>query len=53
MALMTMKLWELVELAVPMIIILAVQTVFAILYTYFVTYNVMRLPFIATKYDTP
>ena len=34
-----------------MIIILAVQTVFVILYTYFVTYNVMRLPFIATKYD--
>lgn len=51
MALMTMKLWELVELAVPMIIILAVQTIFVILYTYFVTYNVMRLPFIATKYD--
>lgn len=51
MALMTMKLWELVELAIPMIIILAIQTIFVILYTYFITYNVMRLPFIATKYD--
>lgn len=51
MALMTMKLWELTALAVPMIVILAVQTIFVMLYTYFVTYNVMRLPFIATKYD--
>ena len=51
MALMTMKLWELTALAIPMIVILAIQTIFVMLYTYFVTYNVMRLPFIATKYD--
>lgn len=51
MALMTMKLWELTELAIPMIAILAIQTVFVMLYTYFVTYNVMRLPFIASNYD--
>ena len=51
MALMTMKLWELTELAIPMIAILAVQTIFVMLYTYFITYNVMRLPFIASKYD--
>ncbi len=39
MALMTMKLWELTALAIPMIVILAIQTVFVMLYTYFVTYD--------------
>lgn len=50
MALMTMQLWQLVDLAIPMIAILLIQTIFVILYTYFVTYNVMRL--IVSKYDS-
>jgi ESS family glutamate:Na+ symporter len=50
MALMTMKLWELIDLAIPMIVILLVQTTFVILYTYFITYNVMKL--IVSKYDS-
>ena len=41
MALMSLKLWELKSLAVPMIIILAVQACFMALYAIFITYNVM------------
>ena len=41
MALMSLKLWELKSLAVPMLIILSVQAVFMALYAIFVTYNVM------------
>ena len=40
-ALMSMKLWQLADLAGPMIIILLVQTVVMILYAYFVTARVM------------
>lgn len=40
-ALMTMKLWELASLAIPLIVILIVQTIIMGLYAYFVTFNVM------------
>ena len=41
MALMGLKLWELASLAVPMIVMLMVQTVFIGAFAYFVTFNVM------------
>jgi ESS family glutamate:Na+ symporter len=40
-ALMSLKLWELTSLAVPMLVILTVQTVMMALYAVFVTYRVM------------
>lgn len=41
MALMSLKLWELADLALPMLVILAVQTVAMALYAIFVTYRLM------------
>lgn len=41
MALLSLKLWELTDLAGPVIVILAVQTVVMIAYAYFVTFRVM------------
>ncbi|NVH51980.1 sodium/glutamate symporter [Photobacterium damselae subsp. damselae] len=41
MALMSLHLWELLDLALPMLAILAVQTVVLGLFTYFVTFRVM------------
>ena len=41
MAMMSMKLWELVDLAVPMIVTLLLQTVLCGLFAYFVIYNIM------------
>ena len=41
MALLSLKLWELTELAGPVLIILLVQTVVMIGYVYFVTFKVM------------
>ena len=41
MALLSLKLWELTDLAGPILVILAVQTVLMIGYAYFVTYRVM------------
>ena len=41
MALMSMKLWQLIDLALPLIIILAVQTVVMALYAYYVTFSIM------------
>ncbi len=41
MALMSLKLWELASLAVPMVIMLLVQTAFMALFAYFVTFNIM------------
>lgn len=40
-ALMTLKLWELAELAVPMIVVLAAQALLMFLFAYFVVYWVM------------
>ncbi|MCT4707506.1 sodium/glutamate symporter [Enterobacteriaceae bacterium H11S18] len=41
MALMSLKLWELASLALPMLAILTVQAVFMALYAIFVTYRLM------------
>ena len=41
MALLSLKLWELTDLAGPMLIILLTQTVAMILYAYFVTFYIM------------
>ena len=39
MALMTLRLWELAALAIPIVTILLIQTVIMALYAYFVTFN--------------
>ena len=41
MALMSMKLWELIELAGPLSVILIVQTIVMALFAYYVTFNIM------------
>ena len=41
MALMSLRLWELAALALPLIVILIVQTVIMGLFAYFVTFNIM------------
>lgn len=41
MALMSLKLWEIASLALPVLLILAVQTLFMALYAIFVTWRVM------------
>ena len=41
MVIMTLKLWELVDLAIPVLAILAVQTVAMVAYAAFVTFRVM------------
>ena len=40
-AMITLKLWQLADLALPLIILLAGQTVLMFVYTYFVVFNVM------------
>ncbi len=41
MAMITLKLWQLAELAFPLIILLSAQLILMILFTYFVVFNVM------------
>lgn len=41
MALMTLKLWELADLAGPLVVMLLGQTVLMALFAYFVTFNIM------------
>ena len=41
MALMTMRLWELIDLAIPLFTILIVQTIAMALFAYFVTFRIM------------
>lgn len=41
MALMTLKLWQLVELAIPMLVLLLGQTILMAIFAYFVTYKFM------------
>lgn len=41
MALMNLKLWEIIDLAKPMIILISAQTILMALYAYFITFNVM------------
>ena len=40
-AMITLKLWQLADLALPLITLLAGQTILMFLYTYFVVFNVM------------
>lgn len=40
-AMITLKLWQLASLALPLVILLLAQTVFMFLFAYFVVYNVM------------
>lgn len=41
MAMITLKLWQLAELALPLIILLLAQLILMMLFTYFVVFNVM------------
>lgn len=41
MALMTLKLWELIDLAIPVAILLIIQTIVIALYTRYITFNIM------------
>ncbi|MGF1731351.1 MULTISPECIES: sodium/glutamate symporter [Photobacterium] len=41
MALMSLQLWELLELALPMLLILSVQTVTLAIFAYFITFRLM------------
>ncbi len=41
MALMTLRLWELLDLAIPMLVILVAQVTMVALFAYFVTFRVM------------
>lgn len=41
MALLSLRLWELVDLALPVLVILAVQVLLTMLYAIFITYRVM------------
>ena len=41
MALMSLKLWELADLAVPLIVMLLAQTVLMAIFAYYVTFNLM------------
>lgn len=52
MALMTMKLWELADLALPLISILLIQTVVMGLFAYFVTFNLMGRDYDAAVMST-
>lgn len=40
-AMITLKLWQLADLALPLLILLAGQTILIFLYTYFVVFNIM------------
>lgn len=52
MALMTMRLWELASLAVPLAIILAVQTLFVATFVYFITFRAMGKDYDAAVMST-
>lgn len=41
MALMSLRLWELAALALPLVVILLIQTVMMALFAYYVTFNIM------------
>jgi len=52
MALMSMKLWQLIDLAVPLIIILLAQTVLMAFFAYFITFNIMGRDYDAAVMST-
>ncbi|MCV5736034.1 sodium/glutamate symporter, partial [Escherichia coli] len=41
MALMSLKLWNIFDLAIPFLVILAIQSVILAIFTYYVTFKVM------------
>lgn len=41
MAMITLKLWELASLALPLIILLDAQVLLMIVFTYFIEFNIM------------
>lgn len=41
MALMNLKLWEILDLAIPLLVILLVQTLTMVIFAYFVTFKIM------------
>ena len=45
MALMSLRLWELFDLAIPMIVILVVETLFTLLYVYFIAFRLLGSDF--------
>ena len=49
MALMSLQLWQLADLAIPMLVILGVQTVMMAAYAIFITYPVMKR--VSSKHD--
>lgn len=52
LALMSLKLWQLAELALPMIVILLIQTVFMAVFAYFFVFNVMGHDYEAACFTT-
>ena len=52
MALMSMKLWQLIDLAVPLIVILLVQTLLMAFFAYFITFNIMGRDYDAAVMST-
>ena len=52
MALMGLKLWQLVDLAIPMIVILLAQTAMMAVYTYFVVFNIMGRDYEAAVFSS-
>ena len=52
MALMSMKLWQLIDLAIPLIIILLVQTTLMAFVAYFITFNIMGRDYDAAVMST-
>ena len=41
MAMCSLKLWELIDLAIPIIILLSIQTILMVLFAYFITFRIM------------
>lgn len=48
MAMCSLKLWELVDLAIPILILLSIQTILMALFAYFITFRVMGKDYTAT-----
>ena len=49
---MSMKLWQLIDLAVPLIVILLAQTVLMAFFAYFITFNIMGRDYDAAVMST-
>ncbi len=51
LAMMGLKLWQLAELALPMIVMLAAQTVLMAIFAYFVVFNLLGKKLRRSRYD--